>query len=123
MVNNDTDDVQFHYFDSINEVATNMVDFARKMHPTSRIVSRTRVISMLDSTMGSGTPVFGIAVFPSVAVGDDVNQGSDTIQDYTDHERMRICGCTGKCLNPHGKDCEREIIYERLAANLFSFFN
>lgn len=98
-----------------------MVDFARSMHPRSRTVSRARVVEMLYSNLGSGTPVFGIVVFPSEVPGVDVDEGSDTIRDYTDHERMRICVCKGSCLNSHSTDCEREIIYERLVANLFSY--
>ena len=119
MSNDSNDNVQFQIYESIEDVAKRMVEFAKSKHPSSRIVSNAKVISMLSSSMGNGILVFGIAIFPIVVVGVDAEPVSDTIQDYTDHERMIICGCKGNCLHSHGPDCGSEIIYERLAANLF----
>jgi len=120
----DADTVSFHAFDSIQEIAEHMVNYAQSMHPNSRIVSKARVINMLERSLGSGNSVFGIVVFTSEVPGVDVDESSNTIQDMTDHERMTLCGCKGSCrLNLHGTDCENDIIYERLVANLFSYTN
>ena len=101
----DADTVSFHAFDSIQEVAEHMVNYAKLMHPSSRIVSKARVINMLESSLGSGNSVFGIVVFTSEVPGVDVDENSNTIRDMTDHERMTLCGCKGSCrLNLHGTD-------------------
>ena len=117
------DNVRYHAFDSTQDVAQRMVDYAKEMHPSRRIVSKERVIDMLERSLGSGNSVYGIVVFSSDVPGVYVAENSNTIRDMTDHERVTLCGCKGSCLNSHGTDCENDIIYERLVANLFSYTN
>ena len=119
--NDDLDNDVFVHFESVTEVATRMFNYAKSKHPTRKIVSPTRINNMLVASMNTGTPVFGIVIFSDDKIGDLLRvDAQNTIQDYTDHERMRLCICNGNgnCLYPHDTDCENEIIYERFVTSL-----
>ena len=117
--NDDIDDYKFEQFESVSDVANNMFNYAQSKYPTSKIVSSQRINDMLVTSMNTGTPVFGIVIFSDEVLGDLLRVGAqNTIEDYTDHERMRFCICNGNCLYPHDTDCEHEIIYERFVTSL-----
>ena len=98
-----------------------MFNYAKSKHPTRKIVSPTRINNLLVASMNTGTPVFGIVIFSDEKIGDLLRvDAPNTIQDYTDHERMQFCICIGNdnCLYPHGTDCENAIMYERFVTTL-----
>ena len=92
-----------------------MIGVAKRNHPFSKIISKSRLMDLLKSSVNTGNPVFGFIVYSSDFT-DAATITSDHIivEPYVDHERMTTCTCTGGCLHGHGDSCDNALVYERL---------